>query len=553
MKFKKFAEILEEIGSTDKRNKKINLASNLLEKCEIEETEAIVNFLLGWPVPKKSSKKIGINWKTIKKVLLELSNVSESIFSKIYDAQGDLGETAHSLFKNYKKQSQSRLVTRELGLNRVYGFFEKIASQKGSGSRKKKMRLLKALLSDSNPIEAKFIVKIILEEMRTGFGSGLLNFSISKAFDINIELVRRKVMVAGAIEVIKKAKRGGKERVRELSVNVFQPIHPMLAEMASDTKEVFEEHQNPIFEVKVDGVRVQLHGKKEEVKIFSRRLSDISNNFPEIVYELGKLKQDEFMIEGEIVAFDDKNNFPLPFQELMKRFRSDAESIKEKVPVKLFLFDLLYLNGKSFFNQPYVERRKKLKEISEGFELTEARKVNNSKAASEFLEKSIEDGHEGLIAKDSRSNYSPGARGKKWLKIKPTMETLDLAVVAAEFGHGKRSNWLSDYYLGARDGNGFSVIGKTYKGLSDEGIREVTEKLKSLEINREGRKIVVEPELVFEISFNEIQESPKYKSGFALRFARVEKIRYDLGPRDVDSIERVRGLYEKQNKRNFSN
>jgi len=262
-----------------------------------------------------------------------------------------------------------------------------------------------------------------------------------------------------------------------------------------------------------------------------------------------RIKADEVILEGEIIAVGERGT-PLPFQHLMRRFRRvhEIEEMVKRIPVELYLFDLIYIDGKSLIADPYVERRKKLKEIAGNIPLTSQIITSSSREAERFLREAIDKGHEGLVAKKLDSPYTPGIRGKRWFKIKLSLEPLDLVIVAAEYGYGRRHNWLSDYYLAARNHQSgeFLVVGKTFKGLTDEEIIEMTRRLKELTIKEEHRRVVVTPKIVVEVAYNEIQKSPKYKCGMALRFARITRIREDKSPEEADTIQRVRKIYEKQ-------
>ncbi|MEM3871199.1 MAG: ATP-dependent DNA ligase, partial [Nitrososphaeria archaeon] len=255
------------------------------------------------------------------------------------------------------------------------------------------------------------------------------------------------------------------------------------------------------------------------------------------------------ILEGEVIAVDGKGN-PLPFQHLMRRFKRihGIEGAASAIPVKLFLFDILYLNGQNLTILPYLQRRQILAESVGEISLTRQIITDSVKEAEQFLKEATSSGHEGLMAKKVDSKYMPGIRGKRWLKIKPTLPPLDLVIVAAEYGYGRRREWLSDYYLAARDNNTgeFLIVGKTFKGLTDAEIIEMTERLKALAIKEEPRRVFVVPKLVVEVAYNEIQRSPKYKCGMALRFARITRIRDDKTAEEADTIQRVREIYESQ-------
>jgi len=407
-------------------------------------------------------------------------------------------------------------------------------------------------LGEATPLEAKYIVKILIGEMRTGFHEGLMELAVSKAFSVPHDLVRMAGMLTGDIgEVAAIAKTQGKEGISRLQFQVFRPIKPMLAQTAENVNEALKEHGGETaFEYKLDGARVQIHKSKDTVRIYSRRLTDVTESFPEIVQlTWNEIKTSEAILEGEIIAVGEDGS-PLPFQHLMRRFRRvhEIENMVEKIPAKLYLFDLIYLDGKSLIADSYNERRKKLGEIAGSIPLTKQMITSDPREATSFLKEALDEGHEGLVAKKLDSLYTPGIRGKGWFKIKESLEPLDLVIVAAEYGYGRRHDWLSDYYLAARDleSGEFLVVGKTFKGLTDEEIIGMTERLKELTIKEEPRRVVVTPQIVVEVAYNEIQKSPKYKCGMALRFARITRIRDDKSPEEADTIERVRKIYEKQ-------
>ena len=257
----------------------------------------------------------------------------------------------------------------------------------------------------------------------------------------------------------------------------------------------------------------------------------------------------EAILEGEVIAIDNCG-YPIPFQHLMRRFKRvyAIEDMAEKIPVQLYLFDILYLNGESLIALPYLQRRKILAENSGEIPLTKQIVTDKKEDAEKFLKEAIDAGHEGLMAKRIDSPYTPGIRGKHWLKIKPVLEPLDLVIVAAEYGYGRRHEWLSDYYLAVRDAETgeFLTVGKTFKGLTDAEIIEMTKRLKELAIKEEPRRVFVVPKIVVEVTYNEIQKSPKYKCGMALRFARISRIREDKNSEEADTIQHVREIYEKQ-------
>jgi len=324
-----------------------------------------------------------------------------------------------------------------------------------------------------------------------------------------------------------------------------------LAQVASDVGEALAEHGGrTAFEYKYDGARVQIHKRGDEVRVFSRRLTDVTQSLPEVVEAVkDSIKAGEAIVEGEIIAVDESGH-PIPFQHLMRRFKRvhEVQGTAEKIPVRLYLFDVLYLDGESLISLPYVQRRAVLAENAGEVPLTAQLVTDKKDRAETFLKAALDAGHEGLMAKKLDSPYTPGTRGKRWFKIKPVLEPLDLVITAAEYGYGRRHGWLSDYYLAARDAatGEFLNVGKTFKGLTDAEIIEMTQRLKELTVREEGHRVVVLPKIVVEVAYNEIQKSPKYKTEMALRFARISRIRDDKSPEDADTIEKVREIFERQ-------
>jgi DNA ligase-1 len=550
--FKSLAELCEKLEATKKRLAMIDLVANVLKNLEAQEIEPAVSMLLGRAFPKWSQKTLEVSWATLSEIIKRITGVSWGIFTEAFSKTGDIGSATKTIFEKGKVKKQTALVEKTLTIEEVRRSLEAIAEATGTGSRERKERLVEALLSMASPIEAKYLVKIFIGEMRTGFHEGLMEQAISKAFEIPPEIVQKASMTLGDVgEVAAKAKRDGKEGLLKIGFRVFRPVKLMLAQMAEDVGEALKEHGGKTaFEYKLDGARVQIHKLGDDVKVFSRRLTNVTESLPEIV-ELARqnIKAEEAILEGEVVAAN-AFGYPIPFQHLMRRFKRvhAIGDMVEKIPVKLYLFDALYLNGESLISLPYIQRRQILAEITGEIPLTKQVVTNKIEEAEIFLKEAADHGHEGLMAKRLDSPYTPGIRGKHWLKIKPVLEPLDLVIVAAEYGYGRRHEWLSDYYLAARDAETgeFLAVGKTFKGLTDAEIIEMTKRLKELAIEEEHRRVVVIPKIVVEVAYNEIQKSPKYKCGMALRFARITRIREDKTPEEADTIQRVREIYEKQ-------
>jgi len=550
--FHALAELCDKLETTSKRTLMVSLVAEFLKSLHADEVEPATSMILGRPFPKWDQRTLEVSWATLSVLIKSLTKVDWKRFTDAFSKTGDIGAATKIVFEASKIQRQATLFEKPLTILEVRRRLEAIAETSGYSSRERKKRLLETLLGGATPLEAKYIVKILIGEMRTGFHEGLMELAVSKAFNVPHDLVRRAGMLTGDIgEVAAIANAQGKEGISKLQFQVFRPVKSMLAQTADAVDEVIKEHGGETaFEYKLDGARVQIHKSKDTVRIYSRRLTDVTESFPEIVrLARNEVKAGEAILEGEIIAVGEDGS-PLPFQHLMRRFRRvhDIEELVEKIPVELYLFDLIYLEGQSIIADPYVERRNRLEEVAGSIPLTKQMITNDPREAESFLEEAINNGHEGLVAKKLDSPYTPGIRGKRWFKIKESLELLDLVIVAAEYGYGRRHNWLSDYYLAARDfeSGEFLVVGKTFKGLTDEEIIEVTRRLKELTVKEEHRRVVVTPRVVVEVAYNEIQKSPKYKCEMALRFARITRIRDDKSSEEADTIQRVRKIYEKQ-------
>ncbi|HVP92741.1 MAG TPA: ATP-dependent DNA ligase [Acidobacteriota bacterium] len=550
--FKALAELCEKIEATKKRLLMIDLVADFLRNLDVQETEPAVSMILGRPFPKWSPRTLDVSWATVSDIIERITGVEWTVFTEAFSKTGDVGSAAKLVFEASKPQRQASLFERTLTIGEVRYSLEAIAETTGYGSREKKERLIEALLGLASSVEAKYLVKIFIGEMRTGLHEGLMEQAVSKAFEIPLELVQKSSMIIGDIgEVAVIARTEGEEGLSRVGFKVFRPVSLMLAQMADNVDDALKEHGGKTaLEYKLDGARVQIHKLGDEVRIFSRRLTDVTGSLPEIVEIVRKnIRAKEVILEGEVIAIDDFG-YPIPFQHLMRRFRRvhEIEDAAEKIPVKLYLFDILYLNGKSLITASYTQRRQILAENAGEISLTMQKVTDNVEEAEQFLKEAIDAGHEGLMAKRIDSSYTPGIRGKRWFKIKPVLEPLDLVIVAAEYGYGRRHEWLSDYYLAVRDEKTgeFLTVGKTFKGLTDAEIIEMTKRLKELAVKEEHRRVIVIPKIVVEVIYNEIQKSPKYKCGMALRFARISRIREEKTPEEADTLQRIKEIYEKQ-------
>jgi DNA ligase-1 len=517
--FSKFADLCRKLESTTKRTEKIAYLVDFLRLLGADEIAPAVSFVTGHPFPESDERVLEVGGQTVWKV--------------------------------HRNTGQSALVQSPVTILEVYRTFDKIANASGSGSRQRKEMLMNTLLSRLPRNDADYLMRIVFGEMRVGAVEGVVLDAIAEATSINAEQVRRANMLLGSLpDVAELALTKGRGAVEAVGVMLFVPIKPMLAEMADGVGEALKEHGGiSAFEFKYDGARIQIHRKTDQVKIFSRRLTDVTSSVPDIVnLARERIGGTEYLVEGEVVAVG-REGKPLPFQDLMRRFRRvhEIDAMVKNIPLRLFLFDVIYLDGKLLIDVPYEKRWEILRGLTDAELLATRILIRDAGDADKLMQASIEAGHEGLMAKDLKSTYTPGVRGKKWFKIKPA-ETLDVVIVAADWGSGRRKGWLSNYHLAVRDDTSgeFLVVGKTFKGLTDQEFTEITPKLFGLKAKETDYTVYVKPSIVVEVAFNEIQHSPHYKSGFALRFARITRFREDKRPEDADTLQRLSRLYQDQ-------
>ncbi len=516
--FAALAELTTKLEATAKRLEKRALLAAFLKSLRRDEVAPAVHLIVGRIFAESDSRALNVGWATLKKALAGTK--------------------------------QATLIPRPLTILEATQTFADIAAARGADSTRARRRLLESLLGRASEDERDVLLRNVFGEMRIGVNEGVMIEGIADAAGVPSETVRTANMFLGDLGLVAEiALFEGAEGLRSHGLRLLAPMKPMLAEIAEDLDEVLSEHGGQTaIEYKLDGARIQIHRKGDRIRIFSRRLSDVTESLPEIVEIAKSLPASEFLLEGEVVAVD-ADGKPLPFQDLMRRFRRvhGIAAAQEEIPLKLFLFDLLHLDGRTLIDEPYRARWDALEHLVPSEYLTARRVVSRKEEIERFLEAALAAGHEGLMAKSLDSTYSVGKRGKKWFKIKPA-DFLDMAIVAAEWGSGRREGWLSNYWLAVRDEamGEFQMIGKTFKGLTDAEFETMTERLRGLATSEERWGYHVRPEVVVEVAYNEIQRSPHYPSGFALRFARIVRIRDDKGPDDVDTYARLKELYTKQ-------
>jgi DNA ligase 1 len=434
-----------------------------------------------------------------------------------------------------------------LGLSEVDQAFAELKAVKGKGAAERRTALVSALFAKATAEEQDFLLRLLVGELRQGALEGVMLEAVASAAALPGAQVRRAAMFAGALApVAAAALEGGEAALARFSVKPMQPVLPMLAQSADGPEAALDALGTALFEWKLDGARVQVHRAGSEVRIFTRNLNDVSARVPELVEAVRAARAESLILDGEAIALRPDRR-PYPFQVTMSRFGSqqDAQALRAERPLSVYFFDCLYRDGASLIDEPLGERRAALDRVFASELLTPSLVTADRAAALAFYENALARGHEGLMAKALDAPYEAGRRGAGWLKLKRA-RTLDLVVLAAEWGHGRRRGWLSNLHLGARDpaSDSYVMLGKTFKGLTDELLEWQTREFLKRELRRDEWTVYVRPELVVEIAFNDLQESSQYPGGMALRFARVKGYRPDKRPEDADTIDTVRQIYE---------
>ena len=499
----------QRVGATSGRLEKIRLMAELLDRTPAAEIEIAVAFLSGSP----RRGRLGVGPSLLRRAWPETSAEAPAL----------------------------ELVAVDERLTRI-------GSAEGRGSTAERVDLLRDLLGRATTAEQEFLAGLVLGELRQGALESLVAEAVARAAAGGGADVRRALAVTADLGAVARAVLSDDTpEAAGFAIELFRPLRPMLAQPAEDVAGSLARLGMAALEVKLDGARVQIHKSGRDVAVYSRRLNDVTAAVPEVVEAALRLPAREAILDGEAIALR-PDGTPHPFQVTMRRFgrRLEVERMREELPLSVLLFDLLHLDGTELLAEPLSSRWATLADLSPADLLIPRIVTADPSVAEEFMAGALARGHEGLMAKALGSPYQAGSRGGSWLKIKP-VHTLDLVVLAAEWGHGRRKGWLSNLHLGARDpeGGGFAMLGKTFKGMTDRMLAWQTERLLALETAREGHVVHVRPELVVEVAFNDVQASPTYPGGVALRFARVRRYRPDKRADQADTLAAVLEIHRR--------
>lgn len=507
MKLEELVQVSAAVAATPGRLEKISKLATLLARLTPEEVPIAIGFLIGWP----RQGKLRVGWATVSSA-----------------------------------RDRAPAETASLELGDVDSVFDQLSNVRGKNSGAERARVLDELFARATRDEQQFLANLMVGEVRQGALEGVLLEAIARAADLPADRVRRAAMMAGDLGTVARAalSEDRESALAEYQLQLFRPVQPMLADSAPTVAEALSAGTPATVEWKLDGARIQVHRQGERVAVYTRNLNDVSGAVPEVIEAVQGLMARELILDGEVIALAPDGR-PLSFQDTMRRFgrRLDVLKLRDELPLTPFFFDVLLHDGETLVDEPLAKRLERLDIIAPPALRVPRIVTGEQEEAARFQAEAIARGHEGVMVKLLSAPYAAGRRGSAWLKVKEA-RTLDLVVLAVEWGSGRRQGWLSNIHLGARDPatGGFVMLGKTFKGMTDEMLEWQTREFLAREVSREGHVVHVRPELVVEIAFNEVQRSSQYPGGVALRFARVKGYRPDKKPSEADTIDAVRAF-----------
>ena len=561
MKYSILAETYSELEKIPSKLKKTEIIANLFKETPASLLEAVTLLIQGRVFPSWSEKEVGVAEQLMLKAIAKAVGISVEDVVKDYKKSGDLGTTVESLVS---KKRQRTLGAEQLTVGKVFANLQAISEHSGSGSQDRKLDLIAELLSQATALEAKYIARTVLEQLRIGVAEGLVRDAVASAYNVSVDDVEGAWnLLPDFGEVAKVAKEDGEKGLKKFKLRLGTPFIVQLAEKSPGLKEAITSFKKVILEYKYDGMRTLIHKKGEKIWLFTRNLENITVAFPDLVQMARKqIKAEDCVLDGETIGLDKKTGKPVPFQQLSTRIKRkyDIEKAFGEIPIEVNLFDIVYLDGKNLMDLTFEERRKYLEKAvkeTDKFHIAKGFVTSDLKEAETFYKEALKAGEEGVIVKDMEALYVPGRRvAGGWLKIKPVMESLDVVIVGGTWGTGKRAGTIGSLHLAIREPETgrFLECGMLGTGLKEKKseqagsatLKEMTKLLKPLVESEDGSLVRFKPKIVIEVAYEEIQKSPTYVSGYALRFPRFIRIRFDKGPDEADDLNRMEKLYKQQ-------
>lgn len=556
MDYSELVKVYQELEKTTKRLEKTEIVAQFIKKVPSDSLKDIIYLLEGRIFPEWDERKIGFSSRLMIKAISQTTGISAKDIEAKWSKIGDLGDVTQELMN---KRKQATLLSSRLTVKKVIENIRKLSELEGEGTVDRKLALVSELLSSSNPTESRFIVRAVLEDLRVGIAAGIIRDAIAKAFNKDVEVVESAFDLTvdyGEVAVLAK-----KNELKAVSLKPGKPIKMMLSIIASSVEEGFEYLGKPMqTEFKLDGFRLQIHKSKNDTKLFTRRMENVTKQFPDLIGVIpSHVKGDSFILDAEAVGYDKKTKKYLPFQSISQRIKRkyNIHETAEKFPVELNVFDIVYYNGKSLMDKPLKERRKVIESVIRQepgkIKITDKLVTSDLKEGNKFFNEALKKGTEGLMMKNLNSEYRPGRYVGGWMKLKQILEPLDLVIVGAEYGTGKRAGYLSSYVLACRSDGKLLECGMVSTGVKEksqeEGItyKELTKLLKSSIIEQKGKSVKIKPKIVIEVGYEEIQKSPTYSSGFALRFPKFLRERSsEKDVKDINTLEDIKRIYNSQ-------
>lgn len=542
MEFIEFARICERIEPVSGRLEIVGILSSALGDLTDEELPVFVRFVMGKIFPDWSPKKLGIGPNHLYEATAYVIGKHRDVVVQTVNRTGDAGTAIEELLAS---KEQTTFFSQTLTLAEVYSDCEEIALAEGKQSQRQKILVIRKLLASARPLEGRYLARLVLGELRIGVGEGTVRDALAEAFGVDSRLVEHAHQALNDLGEVALLARRGEDALGDVHIRTFRPVRMMLAQQGSIDAMVAE-HGEVGAEYKYDGSRIQLHKEGDRCRIYSRRLEDVTVGLPDIEEILTGAITHDVIIDGEVYAVRDGR--PLPFQYVIRRFRRkhDVDIAREEIELVPRIFDILYCDGETLIDRPLRERRAILEEVLEDRYLAQQLRSADPEELGTFYQQALDDGQEGIMIKVLSSRYTPGVRGKAWVKIKPEVDTLDLVVVGAEWGEGRRAHLFGSFLVACLHQGELLPVGKVATGFSDEQLQDLYRRLKETVISRSGKTVSLEPALVFEVGYSEIQTSPNYKSGYALRFPRLVRIRDDKGVDEANTLETVEQRYREQ-------
>ncbi|EJG06542.1 DNA ligase [Methanofollis liminatans DSM 4140] len=541
MDFAEFSLICERIEGISGRLEMIEIVASVLPHLLEDELPVFVRFVMGRVFPDWSPLKLGIGPNLLYEAVGYVAGRKKAAVVAAVNETGDVGLAVERLLAT---KSQTSFFSEALTLTGVYADCTRIATTDGSRSQREKLRVIEGLLGNAGALEGRYLSRLLLEELRIGVGEGNVRDAVARAFAVDASLVAHAHQALNDLGEVALLARQGEEALRAVRIEPFRPVKMMLAQQGT-IGEMVADHGAVAVEYKYDGTRFQFHKVGKECRMYSRKLEDVTGAVPDVIEALDRAIPHDVIVDGEVIAV--KDGRPRPFQFVLQRFRRkhEVEEAIGRVDLVPHLFDILYLDGDTIIDRPFFERRKILEGTASAY-LAPQWVSDDVSRLEEIYADALDAGHEGVMLKTLDAAYTPGVRGKNWIKIKPAVDTLDLAVIGAEWGEGRRARLFGSFLLACQQEGELLPVGKVATGLSDEDLAAIYDLLKDLVIAEKGKEVVLEPVVVFEVGYAEVQKSPTYASGYALRFPRFVRVREDKGVDEVETVDGMLERYERQ-------